>query len=897
MPLHTLEELDSSLPIICVFSRPTESSLEFIKSLLPKFKVIFVSEESARNHITSENYYFISHTEMLLLGKLQEKIDYAVINFTEKEESVFTENLINKFTNDKTKALFLFPILKIGDFEMLIQSLVANKNFLFGGVGELLDGKRKESQNEFSTIIRTAISKGEVTLTGNDLFPVYPITIADFISGVNKILFSTHESHVFFCLFYSHPETILSAIHLLGRAYPDIQVYFREQKDLPARHSRAEIEKFIKTQLKLKEEYLDKYLKGFEQSAPELVTSTVAGEELAHIEVDKVADEKTVPTRKGRRAKNSFKFFATSLILSVFIFIIANTILLGTGLLLLKKTISSFEKSNFSPIYQQTHYAKLLLNTARPSVYLVSEIISPLDKERRMRAVYDLIDRSLSLAQLAAETIRNADSKSLTRKQFESILSSITFLYSQGERIKLEQNNKALDSLLTLNQSKVISLFQVAPTLLGFGKEKQYLILFQNNGELRPTGGFIGSVGELSLKNGKIVDLKIRDVYELDGQLKEHVEPPFVVRRFLQPHLYLRDSNFYTDFQEVASKSALIYNLETGKRPDGVIGVDFEVLKQIIGIVGPIVLRDGTSISKDNAFDYIQQTIKDGNFPGSTQKKSILDEIFTQVLLRLEQDKNKWLDIALLTPDLLEQKHIVVAFRETPYQAIFNANNFGGEFVDKRDRQSGTQYDFLAVNEANIGVNKANIGVSRSVEYQADISSLGIQSKATLTLTNNFTEQYKPYIKVYVPRKSKLESITINGEKQNKIPAITDIKIYEAKTFKPTGGQFEVEENEEYGFTFFAFITTVPPRGKQTIELRYSNGAATTLKAINPYSFLFLKQPGTAPYVLTSSVLFPENYKPLEAKASSFGKNFLKFEDTIITDKEYSISLQRKSGE
>lgn len=896
MPLHTLEELDSSLPIICVFSRPTESVLAFITSLLPKFKVIFVSEESARNHITSENYYFISHKEILLLGKLQENIDYAVVNVTDKEETVFIDNLINKFTHDKTKTLFLFPILKIGDYEILIQSLVDNKNFYIGGVGELLDGKRKESQNEFSTIIKTAISKGEVTLTGNDLYPVYPITIGDFISGVNKILFSTHEMHLFFCLFYSHPETILSAIHLLGRVYPDIQVYFREQKDLPPRHSRAEIEKFIKTQLEIKEEYLDKYLKGFELSAPELDSLTIEAE-TSRVEVDKDDNKKAAPTRKKRRARSSFNFIVTSLILSILIFVITNAVLLGTGLFLLKKSITSFEQNRYSSIYKQTRYAKLLLNTARPTVYLVSELISPIDKEGRIRAVYDLIDRSLSLAQLAAETVHSADAKSLTKNQLESILSSITYLYSQGERIKLEQNNKALNSLLTLNQSKIISLFQVMPKLLGFEKEKQYLILFQNNGELRPTGGFIGSVGELSLMNGKITDLKIRDVYELDGQLKQHIEPPFVVRRFLQPHLYLRDSNFYTDFQETASKSALIYNLETGKRPDGVIGIDFEVLKQIIGVVGPIKLRDGTSVSKDNAFEYIQQTIKEGNFPGSTQKKSILDEVFTQVLLRLEENKNKWLDIALLAPDLLEQKHIVVAFRETPYQAIFNANNFGGEFEDKRDRQSGIQYDFLSINEANIGVNKANIGVSRSVEYQADISSLGIQSKTTLKLTNNFTEQYKPYIKVYVPRKSKLESITINGVKQNKIPAITDTKIYEAKTFKPTGGQFEVEESEEYGFTFFAFITTVPPKEEQTIELLYSNGAATPLKAINPYSFLFLKQPGTAPYVLTSSVLFPENYKPLNAKALSFGKNFLRFEDTIVTDKEYSISLQRKTEE
>jgi len=47
--------------------------------------------------------------------------------------------------------------------------------------------------------------------------------------------------------------------------------------------------------------------------------------------------------------------------------------------------------------------------------------------------------------------------------------------------------------------------------------------------ELRPGGGFIGSYAILSVDKGKITNFKIYDVYDADGQLKNHIEPPFAI--------------------------------------------------------------------------------------------------------------------------------------------------------------------------------------------------------------------------------------------------------------------------------------------------------------------------------------------------------------------------------
>ena len=63
-----------------------------------------------------------------------------------------------------------------------------------------------------------------------------------------------------------------------------------------------------------------------------------------------------------------------------------------------------------------------------------------------------------------------------------------------------------------------LSLALSLPTLLGGSKEgpKTYLILIQNEDELRPTGGFITAVGKVVVENGKLISWNITDSYSVD---------------------------------------------------------------------------------------------------------------------------------------------------------------------------------------------------------------------------------------------------------------------------------------------------------------------------------------------------------------------------------------------
>src|SRR3989344_469487 len=74
---------------------------------------------------------------------------------------------------------------------------------------------------------------------------------------------------------------------------------------------------------------------------------------------------------------------------------------------------------------------------------------------------------------------------------------------------------------------------------------KTYIVLLQNNTELRATGGFMGSYARIETDKAGIKKIEVQDIYQPDGQIAGHVEPPYPVQEaFRQGWWKLRDSNW-----------------------------------------------------------------------------------------------------------------------------------------------------------------------------------------------------------------------------------------------------------------------------------------------------------------------------------------------------------------
>ena len=199
----------------------------------------------------------------------------------------------------------------------------------------------------------------------------------------------------------------------------------------------------------------------------------------------------------------------------------------------------------------------------------------------------------------------------------------------------------------------------------------------------------------------------------------------------------------------------------------------------------------------------------------------------------------------------------------------------------------------MYINEANIGANKVNASIKRSIQYKAIIGQGSLNSQAILSITNTSpNEDYKAYLTFSVPKGSRLKQITVNGQRQSIVPAVTDFVIYEAQGFTPPNG-LEVEQFERGPLSHISFVATLSKNLKSEIIVEYENGATKQLSSITSYSLLVIKQPGTKPYNVTTSFTYPEDFSPQNANADTYGNNFLEKTETIAKDYLLEFKMQR----
>ena len=440
--------------------------------------------------------------------------------------------------------------------------------------------------------------------------------------------------------------------------------------------------------------------------------------------------------------------------------------------------------------------------------------------------------------------------------------------------------------------------------------------------ELRPTGGFIGSYGLLTMDAGVVKNFSIHDVYNADGQLKGHVEPPYPVRRYLPiEHWYLRDSNFDIDFVKSASKSAFFLSLETGRKADGVIGIDLSFVKNLIATIGPIYLTDYKQlVNKNNLFELTEAHEEKDFFPWSKEKRDFLRSLYGAILLDIESWKNlPILSLAKVVSASMLQKHLLFAFAAPSIQDFFTVNNWsstlwgapsGAPLWDKRLEKDDSINDFVGINEANLGGNKANYFISRKVSENITLDNKGkVFGELSIFYDNTSSSSllngdYKNYLRIILQPDAEVSMISIDGVGQSIVKAITDPKIYESKNFV-SSKELEVDKTQEEGKAAYGFLVNIKAGKTQTITVKYSLSKIASLdKLLFSYSLIFFKQPGTDEYPFDFSLSFPSLYNPVNISKGGTvwypPKGFIKKEgkvslsQTINSDYEISISLAKE---
>src|SRR3990167_11227130 len=170
-----------------------------------------------------------------------------------------------------------------------------------------------------------------------------------------------------------------------------------------------------------------------------------------------------------------------------------------------------------------------------------------------------------------------------------------------GKKIKKElEQVKTLtaEGVKFVNEAR--PLIKILPSLLGEPKEKKYLVLFQNDKELRPTGGFITAYAVFRIDKGIIHVDRSGDIYALDNGIFGKPKAPAPILKYLPkvPLLNLRDSNLSPDFiTSMDSFNTLYEKASEYVDVDGIIALDTNVLVSTIKILDDEVYAGGVKFT------------------------------------------------------------------------------------------------------------------------------------------------------------------------------------------------------------------------------------------------------------------------------------------------------------
>ena len=137
---------------------------------------------------------------------------------------------------------------------------------------------------------------------------------------------------------------------------------------------------------------------------------------------------------------------------------------------------------------------------------------------------------------------------------------------------------------------EAISATRFLISFLGFEEPRNYLLLGQNQQEIRASGGFIGIAVQVTIDEGELSDLVFHDSTTVDrAPLTGNPDPPEGLFWYLwMGRLLFRDANWNPHFPSSAAMVAEIYELGQGVQVDGVITGSKGLMLDLIDDFGDI---------------------------------------------------------------------------------------------------------------------------------------------------------------------------------------------------------------------------------------------------------------------------------------------------------------------
>ncbi len=381
---------------------------------------------------------------------------------------------------------------------------------------------------------------------------------------------------------------------------------------------------------------------------------------------------------------------------------------------------------------------------------------------------------------------------------------------------------------------------------LSLFREGKFLILFQNNSEIRSSGGFIGSYAVAEVKNYELKSLNFNtNIYFLDRAFAQNnfVQAPFPIAKMTKNETWaLRDANYDASFSDAGQDVLDFYEKETGEKVDGIIALNAKVLVDLLRLVGPIKLdKYNVTVSADNFYDVTQYKIEKEYYENPenwiiNEPKTFLKDLYPIILNKAMEQKIAFLK---MIKNELNTNEIIFYFSDLKKEKIVEALGFAGKIYSEQDLKKMFEIeepvDYLYINSNSYSGNKSSLSVKQDIDYKiVPDNNFSDKLKANLKITrvhegsNTWPDgKNTTWMRVYVSNVAQFVSASLNGQD---VSLLTEVK----------------EENDK---KYFGLEIPLEPGQTSIWEIEY------LVSKTSSYTLFVQKQPGLSEDNLTVNFL------------------------------------------
>lgn len=232
---------------------------------------------------------------------------------------------------------------------------------------------------------------------------------------------------------------------------------------------------------------------------------------------------------------------------------------------------------------------------------------------------------------------------------------------------------------------------RLLPSMLGADGQRNYLVLFQNNAELRAGGGIPGATSVISADAGSIGLEEQSSSADFRGATAEPVLPLTEQESSLFSDIlgrFIQNATLTPDFARSGELAQARWTQLTGQEVDGVAAIDPVALSYLLEATGPVTLPDGSELTSENAVE----TLLSGVYARFADQPQLQDAYFAAAAAAVFERVSSFDGDAGAMLDALargvEERRILVWSADEEEQALLHSTPLAGQLPVSTDEAS-----------------------------------------------------------------------------------------------------------------------------------------------------------------------------------------------------------------